>query len=118
MTHSTRFTLITVLLLMSVLALGLLAGCDEHRMQCRRDGYYDLHRHQYDRVPRRYAGGFRPPPPRPVRRYHEDRDDFEDRMDDWEDDYDDWKDDYDDWKDDYEDWREDRREAHKDRYHR
>jgi len=109
MAHSKRFTVIALVLLMSVLALGLLAGCDEHRVRYRHDGYHDVRPRYYDPPPRRYAGGFRPPPPRPYRYRGEDRDDYEDRLEDWEDDYDDWK-------DDYEDWREDRREYYEDRY--
>jgi len=109
MTNTTRFTLISLALLMSVLALGLLAGCDEHRMRCRHDNYYYPNPgHRYSQR-RGYSRGFRPPPPRPIRYRGEDRDDFEDRMDDWEDDYEDWK-------DDYEDWREDRRDEYEDRY--
>jgi len=112
MTSSTRYKLIALALLMSVVALGLTAGCDENRMRCRHDSYYDVHPRGYDPPPpRRYSRGFPPPPPRPVRYRGEDRDHFEDRMDDWEDDYDDWK-------DDYEDWRKDRREAYEDRYDR
>jgi hypothetical protein len=110
MTNTTRFTLIALVLLMGVISLGLLAGCDEHRVRYRRHDRHDLDRGgYYDSAPRRYSRGFRPPPPRPIRYRGEDRDDFEDRMDDWEDDYDDWK-------DDYEDWQEDRRDDYEDRY--
>ena len=116
MTHPTRFTLIALAVLMSVTALGLLAGCDKHRVRSRRDDYYDPNQGHYDQPryqpppqPRRHGGGFRQPPPRPVPRRGEDRDDFEDRMEDWEDDHEDWK-------DDYEDWQEDRRDDYEDRY--
>jgi hypothetical protein len=95
--------LIALLVLISVVAMGLLAGCDEHRVRCRHDRYDDLNPRYYDPPPRRYSRRFRAPPPRPIRYRGEDRDDFEDRLEDWEDDYDDWKDDYEDWKDDQED---------------
>jgi len=122
MTHSTRFTLITLIVLMGFLAMGLLAGCDKHGMRCRCDKCYNLDSRFENRPGGRYDREFRPPPPRPVRYRGEDRDDFEDRMDDWEDDYEDWEDDYEDWLEDrreeYEDRQKDRREAYEDRYDR
>ena len=56
MTRPTRFALIALAAVMSVTALGVLAGCDRHRVRHRRDHYYDPGQGHYDQP------GYQPPP--------------------------------------------------------
>ena len=79
----------------------VLAGCgddDDHRVRYRRDPYYDGRHGYHDKYG--YEDGYdegyaraRGYPPRPVRRYGEDEDDYEDRLEDWEDEMEDLYDD-------------------------